>query len=136
MSCAASAATASISARAAVTASRILASAASALRLILSAAFLTFASVSLALAWLPRSFRLVGLRPRRLGALEVLGDLLFAGVNRRLDLRQHPPADAEEDDAEHQQQPEQLREEDEGKLRDLRHWALGLVRYAINGRRG
>jgi hypothetical protein len=39
--------------------------------------------------------------------------------------QQHPPADAEEDDAEHHRQPEQLREEDVRKLLYLGHLALG-----------
>jgi hypothetical protein len=108
MSCVASAATASISARAADTASRIFASAGSTLSSILSAAFLTLASV----AWrflpsllrepgrlgagrvharAPGGFRLLGAGASGLCALEVLADLLLALVDRRLDLRQHPP---------------------------------------------
>ena len=52
---------------------------------------------------------------------QVAGNLPVAVFHDRLDLRDHAPADPEVDDAEHQQQPEQLRVEDLRKLLDLRH---------------
>src|SRR5262249_38291040 len=84
----------------------------------------------------PRSLGLFRLHARSLGALEVLGDLLLARVDRRLNLRKHPPADAEEDDSEYNRQPEELREEYLRKLRNLRHRSPRLSgHYAISARR-
>ena len=56
-----------------------------------------------------------------LGGREVVGDLLVSVFHDRLDLRHHSAPDPEVDDAEHDHQPEQLAEEDVGKLIYLRH---------------
>src|SRR5260221_905437 len=69
----------------------------------------------------PGRFGLVGGRASRLGGLQIAADLLLAGFDRCLDLGNHPAPDHEEDEAERDRQPEELRQQDFGKLRELRH---------------
>src|SRR3954454_1477082 len=75
----------------------------------------------------PCRFGLVGSDARLLCRLEVGRDLLFARVHRRLDAWHHAPRDHEEDESEPDRQPEQLRQENVGKLVKLRHLALERV---------
>ena len=103
--------------------------------LILSAAAWTFASVSRALACLAScairaaSARAASIRARHAASVSSAAAraacaasrspaiCLLARVDRRLDLRHHSAGDHEEDEAERDRQPEELRAEDFGKLR-------------------
>ena len=62
----------------------------------------------------PCGFRRIGSRTCLLRGLEIGGDALLARFDRRLDLRHHPPRDHEEDEAERDRQPQELRQIDLG----------------------
>ena len=72
----------------------------------------------------PGGFGLLGFGTRCLGTLEIPGDLLLAGIDGRLNLRDHPARYHEEDEAKRDRQPQELRQIDGRELRELRHGAL------------